>query len=212
MVSFQDSQSTKKCDFPPHDIWQETWASQLNRAHDTLVHMREKLPGFNIYPTLGNHECFPESLYYQPRADYKNLNMKTSEWWQLLFPIPPDQLENIQYSLYYTVLVKPGLRILSFNSDYGYTINFYALLNHKTPAYYEQMKFMEETLHDARENNEKVILIGHVPPGDIGNTFLEYGDFFTDLVSAYSDVIVLTTFGHTHFDHFELVISTVKYW
>ncbi|XP_067674932.1 sphingomyelin phosphodiesterase A-like [Haliotis asinina] len=191
-------------DSPPHDIWEESWSIQLNADLHVINTIKFYLPGVPVYPVLGNHESFPQSEYYQPHQEYKTLNLKTAEWWQQLFDIPADQLRNIQYSAYYTTLVQPGLRILTINTDYWYSLNFYSLLNHKVPAYREQLKFIDDTLRNASEYNEKVIIAGHIPPGDFW-AHGQYGDILTEITNKYAAVIVMNVFSHTHHDEFELI-------
>ncbi|XP_046574679.1 sphingomyelin phosphodiesterase A-like [Haliotis rubra] len=191
-------------DAPPHDTWEESWFTQLNADLHVINTIKSYLPGIPVYPVLGNHESFPQSEYYQPHQEYKTLNINTAEWWQQLFDIPADQLRNIQYSAYYTALVQPRLRILAINTDYWYSLNFYSLLNHKVPAYREQLKFIDATLRNASEYNEKVIIAGHIPPGDFW-VHGHYGDILTEITNKYADVIVMNVFSHTHHDEFELI-------
>ncbi|XP_064609219.1 sphingomyelin phosphodiesterase A-like [Liolophura sinensis] len=198
-------------DSPPHDVWQESWDSQLKADSLVVQRLNEQLEGFTIYPAIGNHESYPESFYYQPSTAYQALNSKLATLWGSWFNVSADQRESIEISAYYTTLVRPGLRILSFNTDYGYLANFYFLLNDRIPAYREQQQFMKDVLAGARQSNEKVIIIGHVPPGDKGSSVMDYGDFYTDLAVNYSDVIVLHLFGHTHHDEFELVSACFLY-
>ncbi|XP_046373971.2 sphingomyelin phosphodiesterase A-like [Haliotis rufescens] len=191
-------------DSPPHDLWEESWSTQFNADLDVINIIKSYLPEIAVYPVLGNHESFPQSEYYQPHQEYKTLNIKTAEGWQQLFDIPADQLKNIQYSAYYTTLVQPGLRILSINTDYWYSLNFYSLLNHKVPAYEQQLKFIDETLRNASDHNEKVIITGHIPPGEFW-VQSQYGDIYTEIIRKYADVIAMNVFSHTHHDEFELI-------
>lgn len=52
--------------------------------------------------------------------------------------------------------------------------------------------------------SSQVLLIGHVPPGDLDN-LPEYGQYYLNITRHYKDTIVGHLFGHTHMDHFELV-------
>lgn len=42
-------------DNPPHDIWNETWTSQLNATDYVVNYVASKLPNVTIYPAFGNH-------------------------------------------------------------------------------------------------------------------------------------------------------------
>ena len=41
-------------------------------------------------------------------------------YWQELVPLPQSAVETITDGAYYTTLIQDKLRVLSFNSDYGY--------------------------------------------------------------------------------------------
>ena len=43
-----------------------------------------------------------------------------AEYWQTLVPLPQSALETIRDGAYYTLLLQDKLRLLSFNSDYGW--------------------------------------------------------------------------------------------
>ena len=189
-------------DNPPHDLWVETEQSQMD-VEISVIHMFKKyLPNTPIYPVLGNHDSYPESEYLQ--SLYTNLTETLSRLWSSLAPFPASALKSIGYGGYYTLMLKPKLRLISYNSDYGYIYNFYALLNHKNNAYAEHTKWLQDTLAQAKKNGEKVLLTAHVPPG-ITTTSEEYGKWFTNITVPYSDIIVGQLFGHTHQDHFKVV-------
>lgn len=42
-------------DNPPHDVWNETWTSQLNATNYVVNYVASKLPNVTIYPAIGNH-------------------------------------------------------------------------------------------------------------------------------------------------------------
>ena len=42
-------------DNPPHTWWEETMESQLDCTRRLTTMIRETLPGYPVYPTLGNH-------------------------------------------------------------------------------------------------------------------------------------------------------------
>ena len=42
-------------DNPPHDVWNETLASQLTATDYTVNYVASKLPNTTIYPAMGNH-------------------------------------------------------------------------------------------------------------------------------------------------------------
>ena len=51
----------------------------------------------------------------------QELTKKLAQYWQSLVPLPQSALDTIAEGGYYTVLIQDRLRLLAFNSDYGYT-------------------------------------------------------------------------------------------
>ena len=88
---------------------------------------------------------------------------------------------------------------------FRYAQNFYALLNEDDPMYDEMKDFMTHTLNNARDSGEKVIIIGHIPPGLY--SLDHFSEWLNELMVEYSDIIVLHIYGHTHRDHYTLVIE-----
>ena len=42
-------------DNPPHDLWNETFASQLEVTQFIVDYLAQQLPNISIYPAIGNH-------------------------------------------------------------------------------------------------------------------------------------------------------------
>ena len=42
-------------DNPPHEIWNETFSSQLESSHFVIDYLAQQLPNATIYPAMGNH-------------------------------------------------------------------------------------------------------------------------------------------------------------
>ena len=105
-------------DNPPHDNWEESWQSQTNSTNFLVKYLSTKLPNQTIYPAMGNHETFPESFYYPPR--YRNLTDALAEFWQRWVELPENALQTIRAGGFYTMLIRPGLRLMSINTDFGY--------------------------------------------------------------------------------------------
>jgi sphingomyelin phosphodiesterase len=192
-------------DNPPHDVWNETWNGQTESTKFVVDYLSKNLPNQTIYPAMGNHETFPESFYYPPT--YGNLTASLADFWQQWVELPDSALQTIRSGGYYTMLIRPGLRLMSINTDYGYQYNLYTLLNDRTAEYFDQREWMKSTLEEAVRNGEKVVIIGHIPPGD-PTTIESYGEFYVPLVANYSNVIVGQLFGHIHEDLFQMVQAT----
>lgn len=189
-------------DNPAHDIWNTTLAS--TQLSTTMIKdlFLQYLPNTKVLPTFGNHDGFPHNLYYQP-TDSNVVDFLATTWSQWL---SNDSLALVRQAGYYSELIGPGLRVLSLNTQFGYSLNFYVLLNEQVPAAENQWNYTRTILQQARQNNEKVIIVGHIPPGGT-DAIPTYGSVYSTIISEYSDVVVLQVFGHTHFDQFIVVHS-----
>eukprot|EP00118_Oscarella_pearsei_P010009 m.59311 g.59311 ORF g.59311 m.59311 type:complete len:554 (+) comp34881_c0_seq1:24-1685(+) len=189
-------------DNPSHDVWEESPESQAEATDFLVKYMSVHFPDKTIYPALGNHETFPESFYYPPF--YRNVTRELSRVWKTWVDLSESAAKTIEAGAYYTLLIRPGLRLLALNTDFGYQLNLYNLLDNTTSVFQQQRDWIDATLKEAEENNEKVVLIGHVPPGIFGS-IESYGDFYVPLIQKYKDVVVAQLFGHTHRDQFQVV-------
>lgn len=63
---------------------------------------------------------------------------------------------------YYSVRPKPGLKLISLNTNYCNNGNFWLLLNLTDPA--GELKWLVEELQDSENRNEKVHIMSHIPP------------------------------------------------
>ena len=103
-------------DNPTHKIWNKTWQGQLASTDFIVDFLSTNLPNLTIYPTLGNHEAFPDNLYYPPT--YANFTAAIADFWNRWVAFPEDASETIRAGGYYSVLIQPGLRLLSINTDF----------------------------------------------------------------------------------------------
>ena len=60
---------------------------------------------------------------------------------------------------FYTVELKPGLRLISLNMNYCPSGNYWLLINSTDPL--DQLKWMVDVLLESEKINEKVHIIGH---------------------------------------------------
>jgi len=160
-------------------------------------------PGIPSYLTIGNHDMTPTNLYYPNRAGIQELNKAMYQHWQPLSKFTDQQRQTFERGAYYTAVPFTGLRILSYNSEFGALDNFYSILNLDESEYSTMLQWMEDTLSLARNNNEKVILLGHHPTG--GTKVPGYDQFLADLQARYGDIIILHLLGHNHDDMFSIV-------
>lgn len=191
-------------DNPPHDMWNQSYDSQLQATKTIVDFFHQRMPTITIYPSIGNHETWPESEFYGILPEYQSLTRNLSITWKKWVELSPEAEASIAHGGYYSAEVMKGLRIISFNSNYGYLLNFYSFLNADNRLYWESWSWLDAELSAARRRGEKVLLIEHIPPGD-GDNQAEYGQLYLNVTKYFKDIIVGHLAGHTHMDQFQLI-------
>ncbi|KAL5021122.1 hypothetical protein ScPMuIL_000277 [Solemya velum] len=107
---------------------------------------------------------------------------------------------------YYTAKTKYGIRIIALNT------NLYNKEDKETdklsdPA--DQFAWLDHVLDKSEEKSEKVLIIGHIPPGvhtPGGYMWMneKHARKFNEVIMKHPDVIVAMHFGHEHTDSFRL--------
>lgn len=68
--------------------------------------------------------------------------------------LPAEVSSTIRYGGYYTVVIQPGLRVVSMNTNYCYTGNWWTLYRSQDPA--SSLIWLTKVLEDAERAGEKV--------------------------------------------------------
>lgn len=105
-------------DNPTHDIWEKTLQGQTESSRFLVDFLSKNLPNQTIYPAIGNHETFPDNFYYPPL--YGNFTAAIADFWQRWVAFPENALQTVRAGGYYTMLIRPGLRLMSLNTEFGY--------------------------------------------------------------------------------------------
>eukprot|EP01029_Cantina_marsupialis_P012906 TRINITY_DN2857_c0_g1_i1.p1 TRINITY_DN2857_c0_g1~~TRINITY_DN2857_c0_g1_i1.p1 ORF type:complete len:316 (+),score=68.23 TRINITY_DN2857_c0_g1_i1:465-1412(+) len=103
----------------------------------------------------------------------------------------------------YTKLLQPGLRVIVMNDFYHDKQNLHMYI-HGHIDDLGDFEWMTKVLEDAEKNNEKVLIMGHMPPG--GNEALDWASIeFAKMVRKFHETVKLMVFGHTHRSQFSLL-------
>lgn len=188
-------------DNPPHDIWMESRESQIASTQYLVDKLKAAFPKTPVFPALGNHESFPVDQFPTPPKNSWLMNPVARMW---SYWLPSDALQTVQYGGYYTTLIRPGLRLISLNTQYCDINNFYLILNATDPT--EQLAWLSGVLAKAKASNEIVFIIGHIPFNDVGCLY-KYSSQYERLIRQYAPIIKTQLFGHTHDDSFYLTYS-----
>ncbi|XP_073991231.1 sphingomyelin phosphodiesterase isoform X2 [Rhodnius prolixus] len=190
-------------DLPPHDVWNQTREENLMILKETVAQMVKTFPGIPIFPALGNHEAAPVNSFPPPFVQndfsikwlYDELDNQWRKW------LPTSVSRTVRRGAFYSVLVRPGFRIISLNMNYCNNKNWWLLLNSTDPA--KELQWFIYELQSAEFSGEKVHVIGHIPPGYSDCARIWSRNYYT-IINRYEGVITAQFFGHTHFDEFEV--------
>lgn len=108
---------------------------------------------------------------------------------------------------YYTTIITPGLRLVAVNTALYYDKNLEVDPTiHTDPA--GQIAWLTGVLTTAKQNNEKVFMIYHVPAGyNAGLTsqfYKTYNEMFVSSLDPYNSIIIGHFMGHDHLDMFRI--------
>ncbi|CAO3568458.1 unnamed protein product [Mortierella alpina] len=190
-------------DVPPHDIWQQTRETVII-AEEVAYETMENGLTTKVYPTVGNHEAGPVNLFPTKATGgdiqwlYDSLADDWSRW------LPADAVNSVKHYGAYTASPAPGLRIISLNNNFCYTLNFYLYKKIKDYDPNGELKWLIAQLQAAEDAGERVWIISHVGPSQT-DCLQNWSALYYQVVQRYSPhVIAEQFFGHTHYDEFAL--------
>lgn len=126
---------------------------------------------------------------------YDKLDALWSRW------LPESTSRTLRYGAFYTILLRPGFRIISLNMNVCSTLNFWLLQNSNDPSM--ELKWLINELQMAEMANEKVHIIGHIPPGN-RDCLKIWSQNYYEVIARYEHTVAAQFFGHTHKDEFEV--------
>lgn len=155
-------------DIVDHFTWETTKEGNIESMKKFFDLLKDEFKGIPVFPVLGNHEAHPGNLYSPPglQADEGILaqwlfDFAAEQWASWL---PNSTYATIREEGYYTVLIRPGFRIVALNSNVCYGSNWW--LFHNSTLFTKQLHWLHDVLHAAALDNEFVHIIGHVPSND----------------------------------------------
>ncbi|XP_039266810.2 sphingomyelin phosphodiesterase-like [Styela clava] len=190
-------------DLPAHNDWSQSRDNQISVLYNLTSLLIKYFPKTPIYPSLGNHESFPVNSFPPRYVDdnnsitwlYKALTKAWSPW------LPADALKSVSQSGCYTTLVRPRFRIVSLNMNYCNQQNWWMLINPVDPNH--ELEWLVSTLLKAELNDERVHILGHIPPGS-PDCLPIWSHNYYNIINRFKDTIVAQFFGHTHWDQLEI--------
>lgn len=193
-------------DIQPHDVWMQTKEGASATYDAVFAKIFEYLPDVTVLPTLGNHEMVPvdsfspSNLLSIAREDspewlYRKIDSSWSHW------LPADTIKTITKDGFYATMVRPGLKVVSLNTNFCHNKNFWLYINATDPG--NQLQWLIHELQISELLHENVHIIGHIPPG--GEDCLRvWSKNFNRIVRRYQKTITGQFYGHTHTAGFEI--------
>ncbi|XP_025093239.1 acid sphingomyelinase-like phosphodiesterase 3b [Pomacea canaliculata] len=159
-------------------------------------------PNKTIYATFGNHDYHPTNQFPATGSEIYN---RTAEMWKKWIQ-EEEQMNNFRKGGYYTKSIWPNLRIVGLNTNLYYTSDK-VTVNIPDPT--GQLAWLSQTLQNAKNKTEKVIVTAHIPPGvHTPSRVVWFQEAFVapfmTIISNFSDIIVGMHFGHDHHDGFKV--------
>ncbi|CAJ0951819.1 unnamed protein product, partial [Mesorhabditis belari] len=192
-------------DFEAHDIWDYTQDRTKANIENITAVLREFFPHTPIYQAIGNHEGVPSDA--MPAHTMDGYDTHSPQWlYDALADawapdITPQAVNDVRYRASYATYIKQNLKLISINSVYCSTFNFFNYLNQVDPD--GTLQWLVEQLLDSEAKGEKVHIISHVPSG-VTYCLKGWSTNYYEIVNRFENTITAQFYGHTHYDHFEV--------
>lgn len=195
-------------DIVDHAVWDTGIEKNSDVIEKVLKELKADFPDTPIYPILGNHEPSPLNVFAPHNISDEKISTKwlyelSEELWSTW--LPPETSGTIMQGGFYTVLAKPGFRIIALNSNVCYTFNWWLIYNPKDQD--GQLQWLADTLLQAENAGEKVHILGHIPSGDSG-CLRTWSREFHKIIERFENTVTAIFNGHTHNDHFHVYYAT----
>lgn len=186
-------------DIMAHDIWKQTNVEQL-KALDYIGNLFSKyFPNKITYSSTGNHDSIPCNLFeIVKKSSTKGLYSRLASQW-ISLGLPKSTKDEIERGAFFTTLIRPGLRLISLNTNYCYNLNFWVYANSVDPL--GQLKWLVQVLLESEDKNEKVHIIGHACPS---TCLSSWSRAYYEIINRFADIITGQFFGHSHYDFFKI--------
>ena len=178
-----------------HDVTQ-SWPRNRAEMQITTDLIEHYLPGVPVLACLGNHDAWPIDQLWPNLTSQIYLPQVAKMWSAWL---TDENVKTFSEGGYYSQLLAPGQRVMVMNSLFFDKNNLALCGDANQTDFAGQWGWMVSTLDTARQNNEKVWIVGHIPPGSSESIFW-FSALFQTLVAEYQDVISSQFWGHSHLD------------
>ncbi|VDK89165.1 unnamed protein product [Litomosoides sigmodontis] len=196
-------------DYESHMDWTYTKEGHLETIRNLSKILHKYFKNTPIYWTLGNHEGVPVDSFaphyvpekYRPQWLYDELQRLQGAL------LDAKSMESVKYRGSYAVQLYPGLRLISLNSGYCETSNFWLRINETDPD--GTLSWLVGELRGAEVDGQYVHILSHIPPGD-GECVESWARNYYNIVARFSKTIQAQFFGHIHIDSFTVFYENMN--
>ncbi|KAJ6253888.1 sphingomyelin phosphodiesterase [Anaeramoeba flamelloides] len=188
----------------------DTWPHATGSAEEKLQTIanvtnliRKYFPNTPVFYSPGNHD-------FEPKHDCApGANTWLAQMAQAISPIlNTEQKKTYLQGGYYSQVIG-GIRVVIMNTVLYYRSNKYT--SSASGDLSNQYAWITSQIDEAYENDEKVLFVGHVPPGHaerfgFNNFHDQYTDPFMKVFEEHphKEIILASLYGHLHSDSFRL--------
>ena len=153
-----------------------------------------------VIPVLGNHECDP--------IDNFDFHEKKNFVIENIFPlykdfIPNEKIEDLKNKGFYEMEYSDyNIKIISINSQMGDIFNMPLLKNSTDPLNF--FSNFSKTLYNSEKKDQKVIILTHIPIGDL-YSLNGFTLNFKSILERFQKTVIASLSAHTHYDHIKFV-------
>ncbi|XP_077499855.1 sphingomyelin phosphodiesterase-like [Amblyomma americanum] len=194
-------------DMVPHDVWNTSRAGNLAVTKYTADAIAKFLPGVPVFPAVGNHEGHPANCFPPPEQKGKlsgswifgALAQQWSRW------LPASATATVHRAGFYSTRPFPGLKVISLNTNYCSSLNWWLLINATDPA--QQLAWLVNELRESEAEGEKVHIIAHIPPGS-SDCLHTWSDNYHRILQRFKATVRGEFFGHSHADELKVAYDS----
>ncbi|CAH0407381.1 unnamed protein product [Chilo suppressalis] len=187
-----------------HGVWETSYESNTKVHRYLFDKIKATFGDIMVVPVIGNHESQPINQFAPSTITIPKLNTNwlynvLADKWK--YYLPEQAVTTLRKNGEFSYLVRPGLRVISFNNNVAYKYNWW---QHYDPLDSKKhLDWLVQELYSAESKGEKVHILAHIPPGteDLTHTWTRE---YNRVVNRFSSTIVAEFNGHTHSDEFRI--------
>ncbi|XP_073943112.1 sphingomyelin phosphodiesterase 1-like [Choristoneura fumiferana] len=191
-----------------HFVWETTHELVNNMTRHVVDKLKNSFGDeVLVIPVIGNHDSQPTNMFAPANVTGENLN---STWlykawadkWD--FYLPDAAMTSVLERGEYSVLAKPGLRVITLNNNVVFRFNWWLVYDPLDAK--KHLQWLVEELHQAELAGEKVHIVTHIPSG-LSDLTLTWTREYNRIINRFASTISGEFNGHTHSDEFKIFYS-----